>query len=565
MIDEVRSGYRKKDNTEKEPLESYLVRSRVLAQEAEMNGDLSKARSLHFARVKRVDEEYVLDIEEIKQKQKTLQETIRECVRFCFRAKHTSEKETQELLKRSCALNFKDVFALKAYGCSLLSHERFDDAAAVFHHLEEVVSAIEESDDVVHDDDNEIKEQDAVALMCVLWTRASWYVCFFFFFFKISHTHTQSLSLYSHPYIPTQTRYGTFRHPKWQSVARGGAQNQAEALLRVAKSLSEYRMFELCEFVLNMARDVASQMSSDFTSRLSLESALCALRKGDFQYCLEMSCEALETSKENPSRQRIVYSVLGHANYSLNRHDNALTCYELSLNDQSNDVGLCELYPHISNSTTFDPFVYLNLGKLYLERKRFEDAKEVYLRICTCFPCSSVWMRVGEVCHSLGENPDAERALVEANLLDNTNILVWLQISLTCLQGKRKNRIESAWSSYTSALDLMTNDNNTSFSHILTKIATRLFELREFEKCRKICTFIVSSTKLNQNDISRARFCLGKILEAKGLYKDAVKTYNELLGSSSSGGGGGSSSTVPGDVAEEARRRVIRLNELAWS
>lgn len=67
---------------------------------------------------------------------------------------------------------------------------------------------------------------------------------------------------------------------------------------------------------------------------------------------------------------------------------------------------------------------------------------------------------------------------------------------------------------------------------------------------------MTSSSKC-MSDRYKAQFCLGKILEVKGLHKNALQVYESFLSENSS-------SCEDSALAEETRRRIVRLKMLSW-
>jgi len=101
-----------------------------------------------------------------------------------------------------------------------------------------------------------------------------------------------------------------------------------------------------------------------------------------------------------------------------------------------------------------DNAVYLRYGQLLLDAgspESFQLAKEIFIKSCLSWPCSSSWLGVAMACYLLGENDLAENALVEANIADNTNGLVWAYTTLVCL---RLGRIAEADHAFGLALRL---------------------------------------------------------------------------------------------------------------
>lgn len=64
--------------------------------------------------------------------------------------------------------------------------------------------------------------------------------------------------------------------------------------------------------------------------------------------------------------------------------------------------------------------VLLRLGGIYLVSEDFDLARDVFMRSCATNPSANAWFGLGVSCYRLGELVEAEDALAEANMYDNT-------------------------------------------------------------------------------------------------------------------------------------------------
>jgi len=88
----------------------------------------------------------------------------------------------------------------------------------------------------------------------------------------------------------------------------------------------------------------------------------------------------------------------------------------------------------------FDNMVYLRLGELLIRSGTpvdLERAKAVYLKAATTNPTANAWLGIGIACYQRRQYEQCEEALVEANLMDIENGVVWAYICLVCMQLKR--------------------------------------------------------------------------------------------------------------------------------
>lgn len=61
------------------------------------------------------------------------------------------------------------------------------------------------------------------------------------------------------------------------------------------------------------------------------------------------------------------------------------------------------------------------------------------------WPCATSWLGVAVSCYSLRQNDEAESALVEANIADNQNGVVWAYTTLVCLRLQRIHEADHAF------------------------------------------------------------------------------------------------------------------------
>uniref|UniRef100_A0A8D2MZK1 Cilia and flagella associated protein 70 n=1 Tax=Zonotrichia albicollis TaxID=44394 RepID=A0A8D2MZK1_ZONAL len=126
--------------------------------------------------------------------------------------------------------------------------------------------------------------------------------------------------------------------------------------------------------------------------------------------------EAVRIEPLNPN----VWAQKGHLCYQQKDFDKAKDCYErvISFEEDAADMH----------------FVYLRLGSIYLDEKKYARAKHIFLLACDNSASCLTWLGVGIACYRLEEMLEAEDALSEANALNNTNPEVWGYLALICLQ-----------------------------------------------------------------------------------------------------------------------------------
>uniref|UniRef100_A0A670K1J7 Cilia and flagella associated protein 70 n=1 Tax=Podarcis muralis TaxID=64176 RepID=A0A670K1J7_PODMU len=140
--------------------------------------------------------------------------------------------------------------------------------------------------------------------------------------------------------------------------------------------------------------------------------------------CLEM---AVQIDYLNPE----VWAQKGHLCYLTGDFGEAKACYERTISFVTDAKDM--------------HFVYLRLGSIYLERKEYDKAKDIYLLASKKSPSCLTWLGVGIACYRLKEMVEAEDALSEANALNNNNAEVWAYLALVCMQGGRQLEAEQSY------------------------------------------------------------------------------------------------------------------------
>merc|ERR1712159_804644 len=175
----------------------------------------------------------------------------------------------------------------------------------------------------------------------------------------------------------------------------------------------------------------ALQLTQAVTGR-SVQAFCCFARlyvqRQDFIRAEENLQEALSIDPDSLE----AWTLLAHAQFLQQKSDEAIASYEKAL----------ALRPE-----PMDNAVYLRLGQLLLDGgspEQLERAKQIFLKACTSFSTASSWLGVGIACYMRGQYDQAEEALVEANIADNQNGVVWAYICLVCMQLKRDNEADTA-------------------------------------------------------------------------------------------------------------------------
>jgi tetratricopeptide (TPR) repeat protein len=85
------------------------------------------------------------------------------------------------------------------------------------------------------------------------------------------------------------------------------------------------------------------------------------------------------------------------------------------------------------------------LAALYLNDKEYTKAKALYLEASAKTASALTWEGAGIACYRLGNLTEAEKALAESNMYDNTNAQVWAYLALISLSSGRRHEAEQTY------------------------------------------------------------------------------------------------------------------------
>ncbi|XP_060604495.1 cilia- and flagella-associated protein 70-like isoform X22 [Ruditapes philippinarum] len=163
------------------------------------------------------------------------------------------------------------------------------------------------------------------------------------------------------------------------------------------------------------------------TAHYHIALARVKLQKSELKEAEESLNEALQFDYQNPD----VWALMGHVMYLINDTTEAKGCYERTID-------------FVADASEMHS-VYLRLGSIYLRDEKFQEAKNTFLMACKRSPSCVSWLGVGMACYRLGELSEAEDALSEANILNNSDPEVWGYLSLVCLKTGRQLEAEQAY------------------------------------------------------------------------------------------------------------------------
>ena len=167
---------------------------------------------------------------------------------------------------------------------------------------------------------------------------------------------------------------------------------------------------------------------------------------------------------------------------------------------------------------------YLEVIKQLVALGRFEDALPVALTAAKIYhTSSSLMLQVGVISLRLGQVEDAERALREANLLDNRNCEVWAYQCLICLQGGPRREQEA-----TAALH-QTLRLGLASPAILRELSTGFMASDKLQVAEELIRRSINAEGGKGSFTTRK--LLGDVLAGQNLAAKAVEEYKAVLGS----------------------------------
>jgi len=191
-----------------------------------------------------------------------------------------------------------------------------------------------------------------------------------------------------------------------------------------------YVMFDyfLGEKLLHLALISADLIAAKETSiaKFNFNMATIHYWKGEYEACSEILGKLLEFEPKHEQG----WILRGHSQFHLGNHYDAEECYLKALRSAPK-AGRKDTRSALMLAVDYS--VHQRLGQIYLKRRSWKDAKQVFQRCCEENPTSFAWQGLGYACLRLEFYGEAEDALNQANMLDDKNPTTWLYLGLLCL------------------------------------------------------------------------------------------------------------------------------------
>lgn len=198
---------------------------------------------------------------------------------------------------------------------------------------------------------------------------------------------------------------------------------------QLAPKESDLLFFELIEFLISRqiygtAKTALHYIQDKNSTRYLMTNAKICINHEEYQEATESLDRLLET---NPQDQK-AWILRGHAFFLLKNLFDSEESYISALRIKTQGK------PALS-----DPVLEMRLGIIYALRRSWKDAKTVFLKVCKDRMQTTAWIYLGLSFIRLNELAQAEDAISQANILDNTNPMSWALSCMLCLKyGKQR-------------------------------------------------------------------------------------------------------------------------------
>jgi tetratricopeptide (TPR) repeat protein len=392
----------------KQTAEQQAAHLKVLAVEAEIQGNVVAAIERHEARVSLppVSEPQLRDINAspvdypIYEPDAHLATCWYEFATFCLRSR--MKQKGEEYLRKAISVDETHCDSLKAYACLLLEREDHEQAEVFLRAVKELnpASPLLYALYGLYYDLVENEDQKFEAWRCEHVRRSRQ-------LFGNKTYRSQRPTPRGKPVTPLKT------HRENYDVS---GMPPKSIYVEVSQYLLSLHCTVLAEKVLQQDAEAETDDARAALWRL-IELGELYRVKQDYTRVEQYIGEAFALAVDEGQAVR-GFAILGHVYYLQNRLQEAQTAYENYL----------EWEPR-----SMDPVLLWRLGEIYSEQTEYEKLRNVYLELGAVHPCASSWLGVGVACLGLRDYKSAQRALQQANLLDKKNPRVWGYLTLVSL------------------------------------------------------------------------------------------------------------------------------------
>lgn len=206
---------------------------------------------------------------------------------------------------------------------------------------------------------------------------------------------------------------------------------QDEVLISLAQYLIGENMSEFAESCISRVEDKQNFNYLGCVAKISIQVGNVSAAIPALEQMLELKNTWLEG-----------YIEIGHAHYKQGDNERALASYLKAIR-----------IANLTQQEIKDQLVFQRAGHVYIQLKKWEDAKVMFLMCAEDYKTAFSHFNLGVACYNLGEYDEAERVLSLVNYLDPTNAETWAYLALVLLK-KDEPPLHAAYQTMNESLKL---------------------------------------------------------------------------------------------------------------